>query len=240
VSAPHRGDSAEGSSWRQAGGEAGNAVEVAGERHGVIEELGDAKPAPDNGWRRLSVVVRSVAHDTEEDRCGGSHPRSMQLVAGSERRTTSVQYSGGCRLDWVGGGAERLVADNVLAIAGLGAGWFSWRPAARAVDGEGGGESRSVSGQQGTAVMAFGRRPGHGGAAWGSASGQSRFGPLCQLGLKPWRAVGRRMHGGLVDGGHRQVDPRRGEETLIGGSHMAAIFPILEIPRKQISAQENR
>jgi hypothetical protein len=82
VCAPHRGDSAEGSSWRQAGGEAGNAAEVAGERHGIIEELGDVKPAPDNGWRRLSVVVRSVAHDTEEDRRGGSHPRSMAAGCG--------------------------------------------------------------------------------------------------------------------------------------------------------------
>jgi hypothetical protein len=41
--------------WRQAGGEAGNAVEVAGEHHGVTVELGDEKATVDNGRRRLSV-----------------------------------------------------------------------------------------------------------------------------------------------------------------------------------------
>jgi hypothetical protein len=55
----------------------GNAAEVDGERHGATEELGDAKETPDDGWRRLSVVVRSAAHDTEENRHGGSRPRSM-------------------------------------------------------------------------------------------------------------------------------------------------------------------
>jgi hypothetical protein len=67
----------EGSSQRQARGEARNAAEVAGECHGATEELGDAKEAPDDGWSRLSAVVRSAAHDTEENRRGGSHPRSM-------------------------------------------------------------------------------------------------------------------------------------------------------------------
>jgi hypothetical protein len=40
-------------------------------------ELGDAKEAPDDGWRRLPVVVRSAVHDTEEIRREGSHPRSV-------------------------------------------------------------------------------------------------------------------------------------------------------------------
>jgi hypothetical protein len=160
------------------------------------------KPAPDNGWRRLSVVVRSVAHDTEEDRRGGSHPRSMAAGCGVREAhhvgaVLRVVSAG------LGGGAERLAADNVLVVAGLGVGWFSWRPAARAACREGGGGSRSVASRQGTTVTAFGRRPGHGGAAWGSASGQSRFGPWRQLGLKSWRAVGRRTHGGLVEGGRR-------------------------------------
>jgi hypothetical protein len=42
----------------------GNTIEVAGERHGAIEELGDMKAALDDGWIRLSVVVCSTAHDT--------------------------------------------------------------------------------------------------------------------------------------------------------------------------------
>jgi hypothetical protein len=62
--APHRGDSAEGSSWWQTRGDVGNATEVAGERHGAIEELGDMKAALDDRWIRLSVVVCSTAHDT--------------------------------------------------------------------------------------------------------------------------------------------------------------------------------
>jgi hypothetical protein len=65
--APRWGDSTEGSSQRQGGGEAGNAVEVASEHHGATEELGDMKEALDDGWRRLSAVVHSAAHDTEEN-----------------------------------------------------------------------------------------------------------------------------------------------------------------------------
>jgi hypothetical protein len=86
----------EGSSRWQAGGEARNA----GECHGATEELGDMKEALDDGWRKLSTVVCSVAHDTEENRRGGSHPRSMAVVAGSEMRTTSVLYSGRYQRGW--------------------------------------------------------------------------------------------------------------------------------------------
>jgi hypothetical protein len=57
-------DSTEGSSWWQTRGDVGNATEVAGERHGAIEELGDMKAALDDGWIRLPVVVCSTAHDT--------------------------------------------------------------------------------------------------------------------------------------------------------------------------------
>jgi hypothetical protein len=145
VSAPRRGESAEGSSWRQAGGEAGNTAEVAGDSHGATEELGDAKSAPDNGWRRMSVVVRSVAHDTEEDQRGGSHPWSMAAGCG----VREVHHVGAVLRvvsAGVAGAVERLATDNVLATAGSGAGWFSWRPAAHAALGEGGGGSRSVAG----------------------------------------------------------------------------------------------
>jgi hypothetical protein len=82
--APHRGDSTEWSSQRRAGGEAGNAAEVADEHHGATEELGDAKEAPDDRWRRLFAVVRSAVHDTKENQCGGSRARSM--VAGCRVR----------------------------------------------------------------------------------------------------------------------------------------------------------
>jgi hypothetical protein len=54
-----------------------NAAEVAGECHGATDELGDTKEAPDDRWRRSSTVVRSAAHDTEENWCGGSHSWSM-------------------------------------------------------------------------------------------------------------------------------------------------------------------
>jgi hypothetical protein len=76
-SIPCRGDSAEGNSRWQVGEEAGNAAEVAGERHGATDELGDANEAPNNEWRRLSAVVRSAAHDTEQNRHGRSLPWPM-------------------------------------------------------------------------------------------------------------------------------------------------------------------
>jgi hypothetical protein len=69
----------EGRSRRQAGGEAGNAAEVASARHGATGELGDVKEAPNDRWRRLSVVVRSTAHDIEEIQREGSHPRSVAV-----------------------------------------------------------------------------------------------------------------------------------------------------------------
>jgi hypothetical protein len=90
----------EGSSRWQARGEVRNAAEVASECHGATEELGDTKEALDDGWRKLSTVVCSVVHDTEENRRGGSRPRSMAVVAGSERHTTSVLYSGRCQRGW--------------------------------------------------------------------------------------------------------------------------------------------
>jgi hypothetical protein len=84
------------------------------------------------------------------------------------------------------GGPERLAAGNVLATTGPGAGWFSWRPAAHAMHGGGGGGSHSVAGRRGTAATAFGRQHGSGGAARGSAFGQSRSRPRRRPGLRPW------------------------------------------------------
>jgi hypothetical protein len=55
----------------------GNTAEVTGECHGATEELGDVEEALDDGWRRLSTVVCSAAHDTEENRSRGSRPPSM-------------------------------------------------------------------------------------------------------------------------------------------------------------------
>jgi hypothetical protein len=91
------------------------------------------------------VVVRSVAHDTEEDRCGGSHPRSMAAGCGV-REVHHVSAVLRVVSAGVAGAVERLATDNVLATAGSGAGWFSWRPAAHTALGEGGGGSRSVAG----------------------------------------------------------------------------------------------
>jgi hypothetical protein len=107
----------------QAGGEAGNATEVASEHHSATKELEDAEAAPDDGWRRLSAVVHSTAHDTE-DRHGGSHPRSMAASC----RVREAHHVGtvlGVVPVGLGGGVERLTAGGVLAVAGPCAGWFS-------------------------------------------------------------------------------------------------------------------
>jgi hypothetical protein len=69
--------SAEGSSWWQAGEEAGNVIEVAGENHNTTEELGDAKAAPNGGRRKRSTGMCLAVHGAGENRCGGSCPRSM-------------------------------------------------------------------------------------------------------------------------------------------------------------------
>jgi hypothetical protein len=77
MGAPRCGDLVERSLQRHIGGEAANAIGVAGERHGAMEKLGDVKAMPDGGRRRLSAVVLSVAYSTEANRSGGSHSRSM-------------------------------------------------------------------------------------------------------------------------------------------------------------------
>jgi hypothetical protein len=80
--APRRGEWAEGSLRWQAGGEVRNAAEVVSECHNTTVELRDVKAAPDDGWRMLTTVVRSAAHDTKDACHGGSHLWSMATDCG--------------------------------------------------------------------------------------------------------------------------------------------------------------
>lgn len=74
--------------WRRAG----NALEVYGECHGAMDELGDTKAVPNGGRRRLSTGKCSTA----QRRTGAEEVARgrWQPVEGSERHTTSARYTG--------------------------------------------------------------------------------------------------------------------------------------------------
>jgi hypothetical protein len=187
------------------------------------------KEALDDGWRRLSAVVHSAAHDTEENQRGGSRPQSMVAIC-QVREAHHISVVLGEVPTGMAQARDHL--SSMLASTASADGRRLWGGLRLAAQGReegvsGGGRCRTRQLRRQLTYKRQWWRADNGCRARGSASGH-RAGPDRGIGLvlDRGRAVGSMTCGGQVEAGRLQAGPGHGEETLTGGSHVTAIFPI--------------